>query len=64
MIKIGNIEVYTYNDGINSASYDIRHVNEGHELGRINLYQSEMEILIAALKPLVEQNKQVRKCSH
>lgn len=58
-IKVGDISVRVYNDGFNPATYYLRLDNPNMERS-LEFRQEEAEILIAALKPLVKQNK-VRK---
>lgn len=58
MIKIDDLVIYVYSDGPNPATYDLRqeHMNQN-----ISLQQDKMELLVANLQVLVNQNKNVVK---
>lgn len=54
MIKINDITINVYNSGPNPAWYTI---NAPYLNASLNIHQSDMELIVANLQVLVEQNK-------
>lgn len=51
-IDINGIKIDVFNDGLNAASYWISYRDK-----RMDIHQIDMELLVATLSVLVEQNK-------
>ena len=54
-IKVGGIDIVVINDGVNPALYSLQ---DDSTLISLHIRQNEMELLVATLQILVNQNKQ------